>query len=187
MQFHISKVVILAGLGFGLGLSSATQASEVVYTGKNGRSVTSEVVRDRTETGTTIQRTTTLPSGKTSRSTGTFSKTTDNGGYSGTVTHTNRNGSTTDYQIQGQRSISNGSYQNSGTVTGFQGQQATYETTGTYGNGKISGDRTVTYPSGKTRSMELEGQRTGRGSYSGNVSHTGRTGKTRTSSFQRSR
>lgn len=176
----------LALLGLGLFPMSAVQAGDVIIRGRGGRLTQTETNRQKTEDGLLIERTTTLPKGQTRTSSGTFNGTGD-GNYNGSVTRTTRQGETYNYQVDGQRSRGDGSYQNSATITGPGGKQTTVNTNGSYGNRRLSGDRAVTYPSGQTRTVEVNGLRRGRGRYTGTINVTGRDGQTRTGRFWRTR
>jgi hypothetical protein len=186
MQVRQFGIVALATLGLGIGFGSVAVAGETVVTGANGNSATVETTRQRLDNGWTMNRNTTFPNGSTSQTTGTFTGD-GNGGYAGSATRTNRQGQSNTYQLEGQRSVGNGIYQNNAIVTGPAGRQTTVNSNGTYGNGQFSGDRTVTFPDSKTRTTQIQGQRTGQGTYNGSVNVTGRNGRTRNGSFQRTR
>lgn len=182
LYFSLTPIVI----GLSLACSPIAHAGEVIYAGPNGGTIKSTVNRQRTGDGYNIQRNTTYPNGKTSASNGEFI-TDGNGGYSGFIERTNRQGETRLYQIEGQREKGNGSYSNNATITGPNGQQTTVNGSGTYANGQFSGQRDVIYPSGKMRSVAIEGQKTAPGSYSGTRRVTGVNGKTRGGRFQYNR
>jgi len=186
MQVWKPGWMAIATVGFSLMFSPLVLAGQTTVTGPNGRSTTTQTQRQKTETGGTTQRNTTYPDGSNSATSGSWNNN-GNGSYSGTVDHTNRQGNTNQYQVEGQVNRGNGSYNNNATVTGPNGQQSTVNTNATYGNGQVNADRAVTYPSGKTRNTQVEGQRTGQGSYTGTVNTTGRNGKTRSGSFQHNR
>lgn len=186
MNLRTLSAVALAGLSFSLAFGSVAIASEVILTGPNGQQTTTQTNRTRQGNTVNVNRTTTLPGGKITNSTGTYTGN-GNGTYTGTVDRTNRQGETNIYQVNGQRSSGTGTRQNSGTVTGPNGGESTFNRTGACVNGQCTGNRSVTYPNGQTRNVNMSGTRTAPGTGSGTLNVTGRNGKTRTGTFQRTR
>jgi hypothetical protein len=180
------KLLAAVGLGLSLTIGSTALAGQTTLTGSGGQSLTTQTTRQRTGNSLQFQRSTTYPSGKTANTTGNLTGD-GQGGYSGTATHTNRQGIANPYEIEGQFSHSNGTYQHQGTRTGPNGRQVMVNGSGTYGNGQFSGDRTVAFPNGQTRSTQFSGQRTGPGAASGSLQVTGRNGQVRSGTFQHSR
>jgi hypothetical protein len=186
MQFRNLGLTVLASLGLSISFASTASAGLLTITGANGKITT--VQSDRTRSNGTINssRTVTYPNGTTSSSTGV--RTIDsNGNYTGTVDRTNRQGTTNNYQINGQYTKNNGSVTNTGTLTGANGQQSTYNRTGTCVSGQCTGNSVFTYPNGQTRTTNVTGQRTGQGQFTGTGTVTGRNGKTRSGSFVRTK
>ena len=91
------------------------------------------------------------------------------------------------YSADGQRTRTGGTVTKSGTVTGANGNQGTYNNTRTCNGGECSFNLNTTYPDGKIREVNGTATRTGKGSYSGNVTVTGRNGNMRSGSFTRTR
>jgi hypothetical protein len=118
-----------ATLGFCVMLAPAAFAGQATYTGPNGRSTVVNTTRQKTDNGFTTDRTTTYPNGKTSSSTGNFVRTGDN------------------------------SYQRDRVYTGPNGNQTTVNGSGAYQNGVASGQRTVTYPNGQSRTGSYQYKR----------------------------
>lgn len=177
-----------AALSVVLAIATPGMAQETTIIGPKGGETTTQVEREQTEDGITTERTTTLPNGDTTTTTGTISGDGE-GGYTGTATRTNRQGETNTYEAEGQFNRTEGGYTNTGTVTGPNGEQATYDNTGTAagdGSGGYTRDRTVTYPDGRTRQVDIEGTRSSEGR-SGTATVTGRGGRTRSGGFQRNR
>lgn len=186
MQLRTLGLVILAGMGFNLALISPSRAGETTITGTNGKSATVQTDVNRNGNTFDVNRTTTFPGGKTTTSNGSF--TTDgSGNYTGTVDRTNRKGETNTYAVEGQRDRSNGTVSNTGTIVGPNGKQSTFDRTRSCSSGLCTGSRVLTFPSGKTRTVETTGVRAGQGNYNGTGTVTRRNGNTRSFSFHHSR
>jgi hypothetical protein len=179
--------VILVGIGSSLLVSAIALAGETTVTGANGKSST--VNRNVSKDGgtTNVNRNTTYSNGQTSSSTSNFTST-GNGNYTGTTNRTNRQGETTNYQLNGQLLKENGTRQNTGTLTNSaNGNQTSFNNSGSCINGACTGNRITTFPNGKTRTTALTGTRMGAGTFNGTANVTGRNGKSRTGTFQRVR
>ncbi len=185
MHLHPMGAAFLV-VGLGLSLAGSAIAGEIVITGPKGNSASSQSSVTRQDNALSVTRTTTYPSGASSSAVGNYTLD-GKGGYSGTLDRTNRYGTTNSYQLNGQYSRSKGTRTNAGTIVGPQGGISTYNRTGTCNNGTCAGTGSVTFPNGKTRTTSASGQRLGAGSYTGNVSVTGRNGGTRSGSFSRTR
>jgi hypothetical protein len=111
----------IASLGFCLLLAPAALAGQASFTGAGGRTTHVNTAVQKTETGYNRQRTTTYPNGQTGSAESNFSRT------------------------------GNGGYNRSKTYTGVNGNQTTVQGSGSYQPGSVSGDRTITYPSGQSR------------------------------------
>jgi hypothetical protein len=118
-----------ASLGFCMMMTSAAFAGQATYTGPNGRSTIVDTTRQKTNNGSTFDRTTTYPNGQTSSSTGSFVRTGEN------------------------------SYERNRVYTGPKGNQTTVNGSGSFQNGVVSGDRTVTYPNGQSRTGSYQYKR----------------------------
>lgn len=186
MQFRNLGLIVLASLGLSISFASTASAGLLTITGANGKITTVQSDRTRSNGTGNVNRTTTYPNGTTSSSTGVWTGN-GNGSYTGTVDRTNRQGTTNGYQINGQYSRVNGTGSNTGTVLGPNGQQSTYNRTGSCANGQCTGTGVFTYPNGQTRTTNVAGQRTGQGQFTGTGTVTGRNGKTRSGSFVRTR
>jgi hypothetical protein len=158
------------------------QAGETTITGRNGRTGMINTNVNRRNQSLDFDRTTTYPNGKTSNSIGTFTGD-RNGNYTGDVTHTGVRGNSRNYFVEGKRTRNNSTVTNQATITGPNDNQSTFNSTRTCGNGSCTGDRLLTYPDGKTRQTNYNGQRVAPGEYSGNVNVTGRNGRIRSGNF----
>jgi hypothetical protein len=177
-------------LALGLLLSTPAWAGETTrtFTGQNGKTTTSTTSTTRDPENNTLNRATitTYPNGQTS-STNSNYRYNGSGSYSGDVTHTNRNGETGNYKVEGQRTRTNGTVTNTGTITGANGNQGTYSNNRTCASGECTFNRSATNANGQTRQVNGDATRTGKGSYSGNATVTGRNGNVRSGTFTRSR
>ena len=179
-------------LALGLLLATPAWAEEVTrtFTGANGKTTTSTSTINRNPENKSGDRSTitTYPNGKTTSTNSTY-KYNNNGNstYNGTVTRTNRKGETNNYSVDGQRTRTDSTVTKSGTVTGANGNQGTYNNNRTCNSGECTFNRNSTYPNGKTREVNGTATRTGKGSYSGNATVTGRNGNVRSGSFTRTR
>lgn len=128
MQVHPIGLVAITTL-VGLTFTPLSQARELTVTGPNGRTTVVETFnRQGTANGSTVQRAVTLPSGRV---------------YNQSVDV---------------RRTGNGGYERNVIWTGPQGKQTTVQGVGTFQNGVINGNRTVTYPNGQSRTSTYQSQ-----------------------------
>lgn len=181
-------------VAFSLLLTSPAWAGEVTrtLTGQDGKSVTSttSTTIDRDNNSVNRSSNNVYSNGKTSSTNSNYTYTNNgdgNSAYTGNVTRTNRNGEVNTATVEGQRIRTNGTVNKTGTVTGSNGNSRTFNNTRSCNVGQCGGERNTTFSNGKTRTVSGSGIRTGKGSYAGNVSVTGRNGNTRSGSFTRTR
>lgn len=122
-------LVAIATLSLGVAIAPVALAGQTSYTGPRDRTTTVNTERQKTENGTSFQRTTTYPSGQTSSATGSYTRT------------------------------GKGRYERSRVYTGPRGNQTTVTGRGTYENGTLNGSRTVTYPNGQSRTGTYQRRR----------------------------
>jgi hypothetical protein len=186
MKTKLISLSLLQGLAFSLILISPALASDTTITGEDGKITTVNTTRLNNGDTSTVNRTVTYPNNTTSNSTGSFTNN-GNGNYTGTVDRTNPTGQINTYNLNGQITKDGNSRQNTGTITGTNGNQTTFNNSGSCNNGTCSGDRNLTFSNGKTRNTTLNGQRTGKGTYTGTATVTGRNGNTRSGTVVRNR
>lgn len=186
MKVRNLSLNFLQGLAVSLMLISPALASETTITGEDGKTTTVNTTRVNSGNTGTVNRTVTYPNNATSTSTGNFTND-GNGGYTGTVNRTNPTGQTNTYNLNGQITKDGNTRQNTGTITGTNGNQSTFNNSGSCSNGACSGSRNLTFSNGKTRNTTLSGQRVERSTYSGTATVTGRNGNTRTNAVTRNR
>jgi hypothetical protein len=167
---------LVPALAVTLMLAGTAQAGEVTVTGEHGKTGTINTQRNRTETGWTVDRLYTNPQGQTKSVNKTVTPTGDgtytttrstigpnggttvnnstwttdgNGNYTGTVERTNRQGETSPYQVNGQRSRTEAGRTNHATVTSPNGNTRSYSRVGSCNAGVCTG--TTTFNNGTTR------------------------------------
>ncbi|AFY71424.1 hypothetical protein Pse7367_3176 [Thalassoporum mexicanum PCC 7367] len=176
-------VLTLAAVGLSLSLGgNIAQAGETTIRGRNGRTGTINTNVNRQNNRLNYDRQITYPNGRNANSTGEFIGD-RNGNYKGNVTRTNVNGKSNNYFVEGTRTRTNGTRTNDAVITGPNQNQATFNSSSTCNSGSCTGNRSLTYPNGKTRTTTLTGERVAPGEYSGDVNVTGRNGRTRSGEF----
>jgi hypothetical protein len=168
-----------------ISLSSTAWASTTKVTGANGKSATSQMNATRSGNQVNRDRTTTYANGNTSSTNSSINYNSD-GSYNGNATHTNRQGTVSNSQLNGQVTKANGVRTNTGTVTNANGS-ANYVNTRSCTISQCTSDRTTTFGNGTTRNLTSTGIKSGNGEVNGTYTATKRNGNTSTGSFSRSR